>query len=372
MLLAIATFVPIIAILIFVHELGHFFFGKLFGVKVLEFGFGYPPRLFGVRRGETIYSINLLPLGGFVKMLGEEDPTHPRSLASRSIFKRFVVISSGAFMNMLLPVVIFAALFMIPQETVVGLVQIQEVLPDSPAEAAGLRAGDVIRSVDGHTIRNTVDLIQRINLKLGAESEWVVRKAGLLPLQGSSPETMSTEVVRIVPRLATPEGQGPTGIVVGTTAGRIAMVSYPFWEAIPKGTIRVWETLVLTKNEVNKWISGASAPQVTGPVGIAQLTGQIAQPQFEGEAASNRLIRLAELAAFISINLAIINLLPIPMLDGGRLLFLGIEWVGRGRRVPPDKEVLVHMVGFVLLMTLVVVISYYDILRIVRGESLFR
>ncbi len=371
MLLAIVTFVPIIAFLIFIHELGHFITAKAYGVKVLEFGFGYPPRLFGVRRGETLYSINLLPLGGFVKMMGEEDPSHPRSLASRSIFKRFVVISAGAFMNIVLPIVIFSALFIVPQQTVVGLVQIQEVVPDSPAEAAGLRAGDTILRVDGHAIRNIADLILRINLRLGAESEWVVRKGGAIPLQGTSPEFASTEVVRIVPRFNQPEGQGPTGIVIATVDGHLESVSYPFWDAIPRGAIKVVETLVLTKNEISRWITGASAPQLAGPVGIAQLTGQVAQPQFEGEAATSRVVRLLELGAFLSINLAIINIMPIPMLDGGRLFFIAIEWVRRGKRISPEKEGLVHMVGFALLITLIIIISYFDIARIVRGESLF-
>lgn len=372
MILAILTFIPIIAILVFIHELGHYITAKFYGIKVLEFGFGYPPRLFGIRRGETLYSLNLLPLGGFVKMVGEEDPTDSRSLAGRTILQRFIVISSGAIMNILLAILIFIVLFMIPQQKMVGLVQIQEVIPNSPAEFAELKTGDLIVKVDGHSIRNIGDLIQRINLKLGSESEWVIQKNSEFPLSSSSPEFTSYEVIHLIPRLNPPEGQGPTGIVIGTKTSQMEWISYPPWEAIPKGIIRVWETLILTKNEIARWIVGDVSPQFSGPIGIAQITGQVAQLQFEGEAQRSRFIRLLELAAFISINLGIINILPIPMLDGGRILFLGIELVRRGKRISPKIEGVVHMTGFFLLISLIVIISYFDILRIINGESLFR
>ncbi len=363
-LIAILTFVPIIGVLVFVHELGHFLTAKAFGVKVLEFGFGFPPRLFGVKRGETIYSINWVPLGGFVKMVGENDPADPRSLARRSLLQRFVVLFAGAFMNLLLPIVLFSVLLMIPRTTVVGSVQIQQVVPDSPAERAGLKAGDTILKADGHTIRNIQELVERINLRLGGDSEWVVRRSGPLPVFGNSPDLATTEVIHVTPRLAPPSGQGPTGIMLGMTGAKETSVSYPFWKAIPMSFVKIYNTLILSKNEVMKWIVGHTTPQVAGPVGIAQLTGEVAE--------AGGFLSLVELAAFLSINLAIINVLPIPMLDGGRLLFLGIEWVRRGKRVPPEKEGLVHMVGFVVLIGFIILISYFDIARIIQGESLFK
>ncbi|MBI2856297.1 MAG: site-2 protease family protein, partial [Chloroflexi bacterium] len=336
---------------------------RAYGVQVTEFGFGFPPRLFGIKRGETLYSINLIPLGGFVRMVGENDPTHPRSLAGKSIFQRFVVIFAGAFMNALLPVVIFSTLFMVPQQTVVGQVQIQGVAPGSPADQAGLRAGDVVSRVDGHPIRSVNELSSRIHMRLGSEMEWVVRRGSSLPGMGTSPELATNEIVRVVPRWNPPEKQGPTGITIGLVNARVESRSYPFWEAIPKGVSKLGDTLVLAKNEVERWIVGGAAPQVAGPIGIAQITGEVAK---------SGIIPLLELAAFLSINLAILNVLPLPMLDGGRLLFLGIEWVRRGKRIPPEREGFVHMVGFAVLIALVVVISYFDILRIVRGESLFK
>ena len=354
--------IPVIGLLVFFHELGHFLTAKAYGVQVTEFGFGFPPRLIGVRRGETLYSINLIPLGGFVRMVGENDPTHPRSLASRSLLQRFVVISAGAFMNILVPIVIFSALFMIPQNTLVGQVQIQEVLPDSPAKEGGLRPGDVILRIDGHLVRNTRDLAYRIQLRLGAEMEWVVRRGSVLPTLGASPELASTEIVHIVPRWDPPEGQGATGIMISTINGHIVSQSYPFWEAIPKGVIRIGEYLVQTKNGITQWIVGSAEAPGVGPIGIAQLTGEVAQ---------NGVVPVLELTAFISISLAILNILPIPMLDGGHLLFLGIEWVRRGKRISPEKQGIAHLAGLAVMIFLFVLITYRDILRIVRGESFF-
>ena len=131
--------VPVLAALVFVHELGHYLAAKRFGIKVLEFGFGFPPRLFGVKYGETIYSVNAIPLGGFVKLLGEEDPTDERSFARQSVWKRTVVLCAGSFMNFVTPIVIFTVLFMLPQDVPVGTVQVTGVAPGSPAQAAGIR-----------------------------------------------------------------------------------------------------------------------------------------------------------------------------------------------------------------------------------------
>ena len=126
--------VPVLGFLVFVHELGHFVTAKWFGIKVTEFGFGFPPRMFGVRRGETIYSINWIPLGGFVKMVGEEDPSEPRSFARQSVAVRSIVLVAGSFMNVMVPIVIFTILFILPHDTVVGgSVVVSAVAPSSPA-----------------------------------------------------------------------------------------------------------------------------------------------------------------------------------------------------------------------------------------------
>ena len=169
--------------------------------------------------------------------------------------------------------------------------------------------------------------------------------------------------MRLAPRFKTPEGQGATGITIETTNPRRATKSLPFWEAIPQGAVRIGEVLIIAKNEVAGWVIGSSNPQLAGPVGIAQVTGEVARAG---------IIPLAELTALLSINLAVLNILPLPMLDGGRVMFVVLEILRRGKRIPPRKEGLVHLAGFVLLISLVIIISYFDILRILRGESMLR
>jgi regulator of sigma E protease len=350
-MLTLISFASVLIVLIVVHELGHFITAKAFGIKVLEFGLGYPPRVLSITRGETIYSINLLPLGGFVRLLGEEDPTQPDSLASKGVGTRFIVLSAGAFMNALLAIIIFSALFMIPQQTVVGDIVVREVTADSPAERAGVTPGDTILKIDGHTIDNSGDVGFYVRLRLGAESTWLMQR-------GATQESVS-----LVPRLKPPEGEGAAGIRVETVDPHMESRSLPFWRAIPKGVWRMGEVLVLAKNEITQWIVGATSPGVAGPIGIAQMSGEVARAG---------ILPLLEFAALLSINLAILNILPIPALDGGRLMFVALEWVRKGKRIPPSKEGLVHLVGFVILISMIIMISFYDVQRIFNGESLLR
>jgi regulator of sigma E protease len=266
------------------------------------------------------------------------------------------VLTAGVFMNILLVVVLFSAVLMAPHEEVVGTVIIEEVTPGSPAEVAGLRPGDVVLRADGHPIGTSLDLVYRVHLRLGAESHWDIQRG----LVGESP---IIEKVTVVPRWRWPAGQGPTGISIEDSNLTVVTVSEPFWEAIPQALQRTGESLVLMKNEVTRWVIGAARPQVAGPIGIAQVTDQVADAGF---------LPLLSLVAALSLTLAVLNILPFPMLDGGRLAFVLLEWVRRGKRISPQREGLVHMVGFALLMTLIVVISYQDILRIIRGESLLQ
>ena len=348
-LVTLITFLAVLGVLVLIHELGHFAMAKLHKVQVLEFGLGFPPRLVGKRFGETLYSFNLIPLGGFVKMTGEEDPTHPRSLAGKSAWVRFLILTAGPFMNVLLPVLLFTIVFMVPQQMVVGQVAVQQVVSDSPAQRAGVQTGDIILKADGRPVENNRDLAYLISLKLGAKMDWLIDRGG------------RTHLVTLVPRFRPPEGQGATGVQIQTTNLRQVSHSEPFWDAIPLATRRVGEVMVLVKNEVTRWIMGSSTPQVAGPIGIAQITGEVRQ---------SGIIPIIEFTAFLSIMLAITNILPIPALDGGRLLFVGIELARRGKRIPPEKEGLVHLIGFAFIISLIVLISYYDVVRIFRGESL--
>ncbi|MDI6858676.1 MAG: M50 family metallopeptidase [Dehalococcoidia bacterium] len=351
----INSFVPfffIIVLLILVHEIGHFTAAKLFGVRVLEFGVGFPPRLAAVKRGDTEYSVNALPLGGFVRLLGEEDPSDPASLAAKSRPVRIIVLSAGALMNFVLAIVLFSVAYMIPREVSVGRPIINEVVAGSPAEEAGLQTGDIIYEINGREIKNTQEASYNIRLNLGETMTMTVKRG------------REFVDLRVRARWAPPEGQGPTGIQIAPQYPFTEMQSYPPWKAVPLGWRASFDALKLARNEVIAWIKGASSPQVAGPVGIAQATGEVVK-----EAGWKS---LTDLAALLSINLAVINILPLPMLDGGRIVFVLLEILRRGRRIAPQREALVHLIGLVFFMTLFVVISYFDIVRIIRGESFFR
>jgi len=353
-IITILAFLGVFVLLIFVHELGHFITAKASGVRVEEFGFGYPPRLFGIKRGETIYSINAIPLGGFTKMAGEEDPQVKRSLASKGVGTRLLVLGAGSLMNALLPLLLFSVAFMLPHNLVTEPVVVKEVALDSPAARAGIEAGDSILTINGKPVRSLADLHRYVQLSLGKETTLLLQHTN-----------STTEEVQVIPRWKPPPDQGAIGIEIDIEAARlnrtVGSQHYPFWKAIPMGAVEYKETYVLFKNVIVSTFIGTIPVQVAGPVGIAQLTGEVAKAGISP---------LLEFAAFLSINLAIINLFPIPALDGGRIVFVLLEWVRRGKRVSPKIERLVHLVGFVMLIGVIVVISYYDIIRIISGESL--
>jgi regulator of sigma E protease len=389
---AVGPFFVILVVLVVVHELGHFLTAKWFGVKVLEFGIGYPPKLWGKKFGDTEYTINVLPLGGFVRLLGEEDPSDPRSLAAQKAWKRIVIMGAGSFMNVLLPIVLFAIAFMIPQEVSTGSAMISSVAPGSPAERAGVHSGDLLLAVNGREARNVQDAAYLIRLNQGEEMTWRIRRQLETDAVGRGGGAEIVEV-SVYARWAPPQGQGPTGISLADAAlsrrlallpndltdeereaairrivaeeGFTEQVSYPVWEAIPRGARATMETLVLARNQVISWIAARQRPEgLTGPVGIAQVTGEVVEQA--------GWVKLFELAALLSINLAILNILPLPMLDGGRIFFVFVEILRGGRRIAPEKEALVHFIGFVVLIGFVIVISVFDVMRIFRGEGLLR
>ncbi len=350
MLITLVAFVGVLVVLVIAHELGHFTTAKAFGIRVEEFGLGFPPPLFSIKRGETRYSLNALPLGGFVKLAGEEDPKTPGSLASKKPAVRILVLSAGSTMNALLPVLLFSLAFIVPHDVVFSQVTVQEVKAGSPAAQSGIKAGDIVIRLDGKPVRNTGDLQRYIQLKLGREITMLVRHSD-----------STTETVRIVPRWQPPAGQGATGIVIKGSSPAIVRQSYPFWQAIPLGAGECIDTFVLFKNGIISMFIGTAPASVAGPVGIAQITGEVARAG---------LSPLLEFAAFLSINLGVINIFPLPALDGGRIAFVILEWLRRGKRVPPKVEGMVHLIGFALLMAAALLVTYQDILRIIAGGSL--
>jgi regulator of sigma E protease len=395
LLRSIVPFAAILIALVVAHELGHFFTAKLAGVKVLEFGVGYPPRIWGKRIGETEYTLTALPLGGFVRMLGETDAEEvdtsdegerigvmntaaqqrsgevdPRALAAKPAGIRIIVLLAGVIINALLPVLLFTISYMVPQKIAVGQAQITRVSANTPAANAGLQAGDVIRSINGRKVQSIEDVQNDILLFQGTTMTWQVERPSVFAGKslGGKLVTVHPYARWAVPTEIEADGskvkQGPTGIQIALANGHTATQQYSLWKAFPLGARETYDSFVLFKNQVISWVASKSAPEVAGPVGIAQATGQVVK-----EAGWTALIQLA---ALLSINLAIVNVLPLPMLDGGRVLFVLIELARRGKRIAPEKEALVHLVGFIVVISFVVVISFFDIERIAHGGSLFK
>jgi regulator of sigma E protease len=349
LLITLVSFFVILGVLVLVHELGHFLTAKAFHVKVEEFGLGYPPRLFGVKHGETLYSLNALPLGGFTKMAGEENPNIPGSFASKRPGARFIILSAGSIMNFILPLFLFAAALMVPHSVLTGDVVINEVVPDSPAAVAGIQPGDKIISINSDLVRNLSDVQREIQTNLGKQVTVHLVSSDNTPKDAT-----------ITPRWRPPAGQGAVGIALEVKNPVVVPESLPIWEAVPQGVVQYWQTLVLFINGIATMIIGVTPVAVAGPVAVAQLTGEVAQAG---------LAPLFQFAGLLSLNLAIFNLFPIPALDGGRIFFVLVELI-RGKRVSPKTEGLVHLIGFALLMALMIFITFTDILRIVNGGSL--
>jgi regulator of sigma E protease len=347
MFLTIGAFLLVLFIVVLAHEIGHYATAKLFGVRVLEFGFGYPPRIASVKYGDTDYSLNLLPLGGFVKLAGEEDPKAKDSLAGKGYGTRLLVLAAGSIMNALLPLLLFSIAYMVPHDMIEGSVLIDDVSANSPAAAAGILPGDTVLEVEGHQINSTNDIGRYIQLNLGNETAFLLERA-----DGAIEEVM------LIPRWDPPAEEGSAGVVVSNVNPVIVSESLPFFKAIGTGINQTGETMVLFKNALLGLVTGTAEFNIAGPVGIAELTGQFAEAG---------LSPLLEFTAFFSINLAIVNLLPLPALDGGRIAFVLVEWARRGKRVDPKTEGKIHLVGFLLLIGFMVAITFQDIINIVSG-----
>lgn len=349
-IIAIAAFLGVMAIVVISHELGHFATAKWSGVKVEEFGIGYPPRLFGIKRGETMYSLNLIPLGGFTKMSGEEDPSAERSLASKSPATRLLVLSAGSIMNAVLPFLLLALAFMAPHDVATAKVVVDEVSPGSPAEQAGIMVGDTILEVNHHAIGYNGDLSYYIFMYLGEKIPILIEHA-----DGTQ------EMVEVTPRWRPPPDDGAVGIGVVNEDLVVNRVSEPFWRAIPLGGVQAAENMVIFKNSIlSLFIGTASVADLTGPVGIAQISGEVAKSGWHS---------FLQWTALLSLNLAIVNILPLPALDGGRIAFVLLEWLRRGKRISPQKEGLVHAIGFFLLLALIAAVTFQDITHIIQSGS---
>jgi len=339
MLLTIVSFIVVLSILVFVHELGHFLAAKWGGVKVDEFGMGYPPRIVGVRRGETLYSINAIPFGGFTKMAGEDDPNAARGLASQSKKKRLLILAAGSIMNLLLAIIFFAFSFGLTWSMGGEGVRITGVAQDSPAAAAGLKGGDIVLYAD-QTKMNTPDsLIEYTRPRAGQSITLQIRRAG------------DTLEVPVTPRFNAEANKGEMGLYLSPKMN--------WGQAFVRGALQtasvVWVTLTVPVLLIRGLVPLEAARPV-GPVAIAQLAGGAVQQSL----AAGWWFPILQLMGLLSTALAITNLLPLPALDGGRIFFVIVEAI-RGKRIAPEKEGTIHMIGFLVLLALMVVITYVDI-----------
>ena len=394
--------IPVFGICVLVHEFGHFITAKWAGIRVEEFGLGFPPRIVGFRKRDaggweiiwlggrrnaedsydtgkqspfsgtgggystpyaeeekhhTIYSLNFLPIGGFVRMPGENGDVNdesgnydPQSFAAKSAGKRIIVLVAGVTMNVILAMVLFTIAYSLGEPTYPST--ISSVVQGSPAAAAGLQPGDTIVSVNGQSVPQFTDLQNVVNKAITADNH----HHATLPLtmviqhQGSS----ATRTVTVNVRENPPSGQGPMGV-----EEKIVYVSSPVWQAPFKGIAHTFGVTGDFINQIAMMIGGAIKPQLAGPVGIVKITGEVA--------ATLPVLGwwpILSLTAILSLNLAIINILPIPALDGGRVLLILIEILRGGKRLKPEREGLINFIGMALLLTLMVVITVNDVIHL--------
>ncbi len=345
---ALGGFFIVLTPVVLIHELGHFIAAKLSKIRVEEFGFGLPPRALKLaERGGTIYSLNWIPLGGFVRPSGEDDPSIPGGFASASKRARLFVLISGSGANFLTAILIFWLALMIgPPAIAVGGVN-----PNSPAMEAGLIAGDVILEVAGEKADTTSALVGQVTQNAGQPIEMLVSRDG------------EQFIVTLIPRLPGEYDaavEGPIGVSLTSASGGERISRNPIEAA--EGSIGfMWEYVSLYGRLPGMLISGEISPQEARPVsvvGISQIAGQAA----EASATSRNLYPLLTMAAFISVALGLTNLLPIPALDGGRILFILIEAV-RGRRIEPEREGMVHVIGMLVLLGLMALMIFQDIVN---------
>lgn len=358
--------VIVFGMLVLFHELGHFSFAKLVGVRVYEFSIGFGPRLFGFRKGETKYNLRAIPLGGFVRMAGmdpEEDERETagireeqqdiairdnvqddsaeenytldskRSFMHKSVFKRMAIIASGPIMNFVLAILLFALSFLIfglPQnKNIIG-----DVLKGKPAANVGLQKGDVVTKINQTPVKTWEDIVNIIHKNPNKQITMEIRR------------NQETKIYKVSPETDKDTKQGMIGITYPSKRPGV-------FEALRLGVLKTYEMLKLTVYFLGKMMSKQIPVELSGPV---RITYEL------GKAAEMGLTTLMNFAAFLSIQIGLFNLLPIPALDGSRLMFLALEGV-RGTPIDPSKENFIHLVGLAMLLLLMVVITYQDIVK---------
>jgi regulator of sigma E protease len=388
MIVTLLVFLIILSLLVLIHEAGHFFVAKLFGIKVEEFGYGLPPRAWGKKIGETLYSINWLPFGGFVKLYGEDEagsgsikvkksalPTEDidRAFFSRSVPQRAAVVVAGVVMNALLAVLIYYVFlgmsgfktelpllgdyhfFGVEQKNVSQII-INGIQKDSPAAKARIPEGSKVTSINGQQFTSAAAFSTFI----------AAHKGKTITLAWQNLQTNATGQAVLIPRINPPKGQGALGISFYPLDTAVLSYSSPS-EKIFSGFVHP-ANLMLYQFDVLKKIIGVSVKQktaeplsgaVSGPVGIYNVVGMmVAIPDTK-----ERILQLLNLTGLLSLSLAFFNVLPIPALDGGRLFFIIIEGITR-KKVSPKFESMAHTVGMAVLLTLIILVTFKDIFKL--------
>ncbi len=372
MLLTVIVFFLVLGLLVLAHELGHFLSARRFGVKAEEFGFGFPPRIFGLYKKDgkwrkvwgdkkisdapgTIYSFNWIPLGGFVKIKGENGETKEAdSFTAKSIWRRAVMLSAGVIMNIALAafIIIIGLMIGLPQmlqdlpagvKVKSSMIQIVDVVPDSPAAKADFKVGDILLNIDKQTFSRYAQVQDFVNEHNGQELSYTIKRGQDLINKQVTPITMAST------------GKGGIGIGIA----EVGIVRYPWYLAIVEGLkstgLLLWAIILGFVGLLGRIFSGQNvSAEVAGPVGIATLTGQMVAMGW---------VYVLQFTAILSLNLAVINILPIPALDGGRLVFLLIEKI-RGKPVRQEIEALIHNIFFILLLLLIFLITFKDVAKL--------
>jgi regulator of sigma E protease len=362
----LVIFILIVGGLIFLHELGHFLSARWLGVKIKEFGLGFPPRLFGTAIDKTgkrrwffgkapddldpnsiIYSFNWLPIGGFVRPAGEDDPSVPDGLSAAPKLTRLIVLAAGPAMNLLVGVIVFAVAFSTGWPQYTDRVRIAGVVQDAPAAQAGLKAGDIVVSANGEAVGFQSGRLSEITHdNLGKPVTLVVERDG-------TPQT-----VTVIPRTDWPTNQGPMGISLDQEWTLITQpVPQAIWSGVGQVGVQIRDTFMMPVKLISQEIK-ASDVRFVSIVGMAQINDAVVETAVEVQS----FFPILQFTGLITVALALTNLLPLPALDGGRILFIFIEAI-RGRRVDPLREGYVHVMGMLLLLTLMAFMVLNDILN---------
>jgi regulator of sigma E protease len=372
----ILVFVITLLILVVIHEFGHYFAAKKFNIKVLEFGFGIPPRAWGKKIGETIWSLNWLPFGGFVRLLGEDEADKKvledkRSFATQAVWKKITVVVAGVVMNLLLAWVLFYIVLGVQgfktqlpllsdykftgvNQTAETAILVGNIADGSPAQQAGLTDGDRVIALNGTPLAGADKFVEDIKANAGKEVTLTVSN-----IQGEDRRD-----ILITPRANPPEGQGALGVSLGGL--KTVTLSYDTpTQRLFAGPIHSYNLMGYSGKILGETI-GFSVKErdlapvsnaVAGPVGITSVVGQILSIK-------NPLIPYLDFVAALSLNLAVVNILPFPGLDGGRLFFLIIEGITR-KKTHAVVEKYVHTIGLVVLLSLIILITISDIRKLV-------